>query len=552
MFVPLLRANLSPKKALDLARIYLENARNTEDLDIAMVLCQDTEVSLTHARKTLNKDPSDQTSVDDIATAYVDLGKLLVRYGYGSEAQSSFKKAAKLGWNVRNPDPTHRLHPTEISQASDSAQTLPVCQIVTISPHIFTENIRPPCIEFKPPKVDEPLACTLQLACCLNLLQRSHLSDGILEPAADDWLKVVEKDMNEQERLRSVATEVIRAFIRDDFKDAKIFNEAVCLVPVLDEDVFQDFFRALCCGINKSNLLSVHQLDGIARSIQGAGPGCLDADHLAKVLGLLSTHLRDAFNKSTHHIHQLTWAVSHILDAMADARVSGLDRDKLRKPLSEYLVALQKSSDPYLVYQAAYASQALLCVPDDETLWQAGIQRAGKVIPGFSGRQRTVKGLDLNEFMEGLVDIQKGSGGAPQVAEVQPVYYDITSLAKDGARFLQCLKEGLSFERKRDWYSALRGADILIRDGKLSTFRKLVCEVPCRLDPAFQWGVCQRLGEIAINPMWDAGTRQGAIDFLGEIYQNDEAWGKQMSVKQWIIDILVKMASLSGPDSQCK
>jgi len=77
---------------------------------------------------------------------------------------------------------------------------------------------------------------------------------------------------------------------------------------------------------------------------------------------------------------------------------------------------------------------------------------------------------------------------------------------------MDSLKQGLSFERKRDWYSALRGADAL------ATFRKLVCEAPCRLDAAFQWGVCQRLGVIAVSPLWDAGARRNAIEFLGEIY----------------------------------
>lgn len=93
------------------------------------------------------------------------------------------------------------------------------------------------------------------------------------------------------------------------------------------------------------------------------------------------------------------------------------------------------------------------------------------------------------------------------------------------------LKEGLSFERKRDWYSALRGADTLIRDGELATFRKLIYDAPCRLDPAFQWSMCQRLGEISAN-MWDTNTRRDAIAFLGEIYQNDDTWGQQTNVKQ--------------------
>jgi hypothetical protein len=238
---------------------------------------------------------------------------------------------------------------------------------------------------------------------------------------------------------------------------------------------------------------------------------------------------------------------------MADANVTDLDRETLHEPLSTYLKELKKSKDPYLVYQAAYAFQALLWVPDDETTWQAAMRRTGKVIQGVSGMVSAVKGLDLNKFIEGLNNIQKGLEDASKVVKViKNAYAGATSLAQSGQSLLKSLKEGFSFERKRDWYSALRGADTLIRDGDLATFKELVCLAPCQLDPAFQWGVCQRLGKIAINPMWDADTRRGAIEFLGEIYINDDVWGQHASVKQWILNILMQLASTSETGPQCK
>jgi len=252
-------------------------------------------------------------------------------------------------------------------------------------------------------------------------------------------------------------------------------------------------------------------------------------------------------------MHQLTLAVSHVLDAMADTKVTGLDRERLHEPLSIYLKELKESENPYLVYQAAYAFQALLWVPDDETTWQAAMRRTGKVIQGVSGVVGAVKGLDLNKFIEGLGDIQKGFEGASKTIEIIKNAYDgATSLAQSGQGLLESLKEGLSFERKRDWYSALRGADTLIRDGEIATFKGLVCGAPCRLDQAFQWGVCQRLGEIAFNPMWNADTQRGAIEFLGEIYRNDDVWGQHANVKQWILNILMQLASNSEAGPQCK
>jgi hypothetical protein len=102
---------------------------------------------------------------------------------------------------------------------------------------------------------------------------------------------------------------------------------------------------------------------------------------------------------------------------MADAKVAGLDRRSLYEPLSTYLKELKESEDPYLVYQAAYAFQALLWVPDDETTWQAAMRHTGKVAQGVSGVVSAVKGLDINKFMEGLGDIQKGFAGASKAVE---------------------------------------------------------------------------------------------------------------------------------------
>ncbi|KAG0202848.1 hypothetical protein BGX31_003509, partial [Mortierella sp. GBA43] len=234
---------------------------------------------------------------------------------------------------------------------------------------------------------------------------------------------------------------------------------------------------------------------------------------------------------------------------MADTKVTGLDREKLHEPLSIYLSGLMKSSDPFLVYQAAYAYQALLCVPDNETTWQAAMRRTGKVVQGVAGLVSAVKGLDLEKFMDGLSNIQRGVDVTMVIDVVKTAYTGVSSLAKGGQGFVESLKEGLSFERRRDWYAALRGADTLIRDGELATFKKLVCGAPCRYDPAFQWGVCQRLGEMAANATWDAVTRRGAIAFLGEIYRDDQMWGQDPSIKQWILNILMQLASTGPPGS---
>ncbi|KAF9356722.1 hypothetical protein BGX34_009783 [Mortierella sp. NVP85] len=552
--VPVPKNALSLHQALELTNLYLENAYKTADDDIALLLCHDAELALFQVKSANKKihvpgDTNYQVLRDGVAAAYVDLGKLLERKGYLEVAHVIWKKAEKWGNTAgstegsQEPDGgSNTAPPANATSTNEQGRSN---DIANIDPHIFPVNMGPPTIDVELPEPDERLNSTPQLVCCLGILQAAHLTEVTLDPVAEKWLQLIENDTDEQNRLQMMATEVIRAYKRDEIKDAKVVTEVVYLAPVLKKDTYQDLLREFYTGVDHSGLLDVHQIEGIARLIQGGGPGYLDADDLVKILDLLSTRLRNTHQQSTKHMQQLTLAVSHVLDAMADANVTNLDREKLHEPLSLYLKDLKGSSDPYLVYQAAYAYQALLCVPDNETAWQAAMRRTGNVIRGISGLVSAVKGLDLIKLLEGLGDIQKGFEGTSKAVElVKTAYDDVMTLKEGGKRLADCLREGFSFERKRDWYSALRGADALIQDGELATFKRLVCEAPCRRDPAFQWGVCQRLGEIAANPMWDADVRRSAITFLEEIYRNDAVWGQQPSVKQWIVNILMRLASL--------
>jgi len=184
-----------------------------------------------------------------------------------------------------------------------------------------------------------------------------------------------------------------------------------------------------------------------------------------------------------------------------------------------------------------------LYVLDNETLWKAALRRTGKA----------VKGLDLNGFIEGLKDIQKGLAGASKVIKQAATAIEgVVSVAEAGGDFVESLKEGLSFSHKRDWYPALRLAVVLLQDGQFATFKQLVCEAPCRNDAAFLWGVCQQLNKVASDPTWDAGTHQSAVEFLGEIYRNDAIWGQQVSIKQLIISILIRLSTSPEKNVKCK
>jgi len=113
-------------------------------------------------------------------------------------------------------------------------------------------NVRPATIVFNPPEPDSRLSDTLQLVCCLELLQFSYEPDDILDPAARNWLMCTKNEQDERDRLESLATDVIRAFKRDELKNSKAVTEVTYLAPVLENDDFQYLLKEFYYGIDQS------------------------------------------------------------------------------------------------------------------------------------------------------------------------------------------------------------------------------------------------------------------------------------------------------------
>ncbi|KAF9945851.1 hypothetical protein BGZ72_000918 [Mortierella alpina] len=542
---PWYKRTLSSEEALGRANTHLEDAMKTKDRRRAQKLCDDAKEVL--ERMDISKSIKDH---DQIIATFRRHGNLLEKLGLSDEAQLSYSKADDLSRTTDRSGPAPPLAqvlPLSISSASVvsaltiSSSTTAIRDRGTVMPTIFTKDCPPPVVQFTLPGPDERLTSTRQLALCLALLQETALPLHSLDASTRAWLTAIEKNQDEKERLRTLAIDMIRALVRDEVKDIKAINEVVCLAPVLDRVDLRAVLSLLVKMISDSPLLNVQALEGLAHMIQAA-PGYIEADDLVKILNLLSTRLQETFQQSPQHINRLTRTVSRVLDAMADCNIQGLDRAMLHEPLLIYLSLLKSNKDPYIVYQAACAFQALLCVPDDEEPWQAALRRSGTVIKGVGGLASAIKGLNVAEFINGLSTIQEGFQGAGQIfGFTVDVYNGVTSLKESGQGLLESLKNGLSFSRKRTWYATLRGADTLIQNGELTKFKTLVCQTPCRHDLAFQWGVCQRLGYMAADPVWDDASRKDAIAFLGEIYWNDEEWGQEPRIKQCVLDVLLQL-----------
>ncbi|KAG9072005.1 hypothetical protein KI688_006224 [Linnemannia hyalina] len=421
-----------------------------------------------------------------------------------------------------------------------------------VEPHVavFSQNVSPPMVLITLPEFGSRINTTPQLSLCIGLLpkgndpiQQEENSSQVLssDTAAElAWIKSMKQDPVEQERLRWLGASMVDEFAKDASKDSTEIAEMVLIGPVLDNEHFRRLLSCAITAFDQAVLLDVDLLQGLVQLVQSAPSEALLPDDLVKILRVLRVRLQDTHQQSSVHPFHLTLAVSRLLDIMAEHKVKDLNRVEEHEPLSGVLSGLRASSDPYLMYQACYAFQALQYVPNNESPLQAVLRHSTGVVDGLVKVSAVFK-LDLGAVLEGLGKLQDALGGVVEVAS--SVYNGACSLMDSGRGVLESLKEGLGSGQKRPWYTAIRAAYAFAQAGQLKDLNVLIYEAPCRRDPLFQWGVCQLLGEIASDTIWDTNVRLHAVDLLGELYRNDSKWGQDVSVSTWMLNIIRQLGA---------
>ncbi|KAG0374856.1 hypothetical protein BGX24_009840 [Mortierella sp. AD032] len=339
----------------------------------------------------------------------------------------------------------------------------------------------------------------------------------------------------------SLARKLVAEFVKEPTKNSTFINEIAVIAPVLQEEDYHILLRCFLKEFDQSPTLGLELIQGLVHLVQSASPGFLDCNDLVKTLASLGTSLQGTHQQSSLHPYHLTLAVSRVLDVMADHKVQGLNRVDLHEPLSAVLLGLKGSNDPYLMYQACYAFQALQHVPDDETTLQSFLRHSTGMVDGLIKVSGLVQ-LNFTGFMEGLKEVQ---GVVEKTAgTIKSVFEGMMSLVESGRGILDSAKEGLESGHKRQWYLAVRGATRLVREGRFADLRALITDAPCRRDPLFQMGICQLLGEIADDTAWDVITRKQAIEFIEKLCLNDLDWGQDESVKQWTWTIVCRISKV--------
>ncbi|KAG0377429.1 hypothetical protein BGX24_006125 [Mortierella sp. AD032] len=447
------------------------------------------------------------------------------------------------------------LQSTCISTSLDSSPRAAEPRFLTAASsnrtNIFLHNVDVPSLQVPLPPPDSRVETTMQLAYC-NQLLRTHSSSSSavasitigLDPSQQASINALLQNKEEQSKIRKLGIQIVEEFLADSLKSSEKIAEVVLLGPFLNQEYYRQLLNCFVVELEATKLLDTCLLQGLVQLVECAKHDYLQSDDLARILVVLRTRLQDTHQQATKHPYYLTLALSCLLDVMVEGRVQDLSRIEDHAPLSALLSQLMESSDPNIKYQACYAHQGLLHIPNDETCRQLVLRHAGNITMGLLGVTSVCK-LDLNGLSNGARKLRGATVSALEIGT--KVVGGAQSMYESGQGIASSTKGSIFSGGRLLWYTALREAREHIQKGRLSDFNCLIIEAPCSRETEFQWGICQLLGEIAVDLRWEAVSRQHAADLLAKLYINDNIRNQSKELDQWILQIIHQV--VAEPDA---
>ncbi|GJJ74457.1 hypothetical protein EMPS_06815 [Entomortierella parvispora] len=360
-----------------------------------------------------------------------------------------------------------------------------------------------------------------------------------------DWKQKMESQPVEKDHILRQLERVVDKFVMHPTKDAEAVREVVLLGSVLDVAYYRKLLNCFLRTFHKTPVLDFEVLQGLVQLVEDAQPGSLRPDDMVQILRSIRWRLEDPAQQSDEGSIYLTVAISRLLDVMASQKIQDLSRVQEHEPLLRILTGLKTNKDPFLRYQSVYTFQALQWVPDDENALQCSLRHFAGMSSGHF-QMAGASQLDLNEVIEGLQDVQKSVIDTCKF--IKAGFEDVSALFENGLGLFDGLREGLDSGQKALWYITLRSAKELARKGQFADLNKLICEAPSHHGYLFQWGVCQLLGEAAVDPSWDDNTRLHAVVFLGALYKTNEDSKDHQNLRRWVATILQRISECLSED----
>ncbi|MCX8565550.1 MAG: NACHT domain-containing protein [Glomeribacter sp. 1016415] len=475
------------RKALEEAIKHHDEAKNESDSDKMEISREKAKASLTEAQNLFDQvltasttSPKAKDIKIRLAESYVEIGDILCDLASFSSAKVNYENAKKI------------------------SNKITVNRKLNSLPKFFTENPTPELdrkfrFEDQPAKIID----TEHLAYCLNRKTNLEESDKLLELAYD----------------------IVRLFSEEP-RRSEIMREIAPLSKIANANFYRELISKTVEVFARSQLLMLPAVaTGLAVMIQN----CPEEANLCstELLRILSNCLENGCKSGEkEHLLSLLQVTSQLLDAMVQSiikkdRSIKISRDDLQVPLKKVLDELGKNGNEELAYQARYAYQALIHIPNDESrgaqAWRHAYNIGGGAVLIWSG----VLALDPDKFL----------------AAFDRLYEKERHSIRDG---LRNVKEYLSKGKYREWYRALPAIDHLLEQNKLDQFEYFVRKSKLCRDSEFLQSLCQRLEKIAVT-VSDIEIGKKAIDFLIDIVHDPILWGKSKPVAQSVANALQRL-----------
>ncbi|KAG0301433.1 hypothetical protein BGZ97_002782, partial [Linnemannia gamsii] len=450
------------------------------------------------------------------------------------------------------------LHPASFCTLGDNpSPTLPTDNQAILG--IFPKNLPQPAIKSDLPFFTDRIEEIQQLFYCIRVIFHSQVNfspaaaaserwtGGLVNEAEfhnteSAWIEAIRHDPVRQEHFRSLATKVVETFIEDDFKGHALIAEVVILGPVLGRDIYRSLLSCFVYKVEQDTLLDVALLQGLIQLVESASPGYLEDDDLVKILAVLRRHLEGTHKTTSEHLYQVVIAITRLIDILVNGMVKDVSRTEDHQSLVMALTELKDIVDPTLQFLVGYALQATQYIPDDESILQVLLRFGGELATMTLG-VASVSMLNPVNLLNSLDRLRQAAGRIDDATN--SVLDGVKSSEKDCIEAMQSLVEGLRAGAKQEWYLTLLALRTFVRDGRLADFNETVCKAHCRDILLFQLGLCQILGEIAMDTLWDFHTRHHAVNFLGALCRTITDWKRHPEVSQSVFIILTQLSELS-------
>ncbi|WP_126353859.1 hypothetical protein [Mycoavidus cysteinexigens] len=487
--------------------------------------------------------PTNQAIEAAIATVYLERGDLHQERGRLSmredlacahtlfkRAHASYKKATIEPYNARETEAREKIAELKLPETPSSWRAAlrvneAIKQRFSSQPHSITSFFKQVQNSPKPshgqvyPPVTElaQLIDTRHLAWCL---QEGYLSEA------------------QEKQFKQLARDILEAFSRTQTKGYfDLIREIVPFAAIADPELYQQLLSQTVNALsaNQSILLDVSVAQGLVVIIRDRPTDLLNQVHsgdLVDVLKLFRERL-DKVHKENNLLEcqTLLCMASQLLDAMTYLGVSGIDREGVQAPLYATLDGLIGHSEPELAWQARYARQALVHIPNNEAVWECILRHTFNIGTGVLNIASAIKNLDVEKLESSLSRFEEAFIGVREIAMTLAQLGDAAKITVEALqKEYESVSSGLQqLNRPQGWYAALRFADLLLEENQFVALEKLARTPRYSHNEKFLQGLCQRLERVARTS--EGEVQKEAKQFLESLAQ-DQQWGGHERVTQ--------------------